>query len=246
MRTHLRPTTALLAGLALLVAACGGEDAEEAPEPDQSVEETDVDGVDADADAEAEEPADEAADEEGDDLLAGITFDLQPLRIDYRVEMDQEGAPESVTIAMDADRVATYLTMQGMESATFIEDGSMVASCFDEGGGWACMSQDIGDAPGGEDLELFEEHTVDETELRDHVRDPYEEQIAGRDAVCGVSSDVGAEGEGEICFDRATGALLRMDVEDGAGGRMFMEATDVTDATEDDFTPPAEVQSLGA
>ena len=248
-----RPTLALLAAAAMLAAACGDADPTETSEPTEVVDDAD-DAADSDADelATDDEPdpdadeSDESDESEDDGLLDELSFDRQSLFIEYQFTHDQPDAPERMTIAQDGDRFATSFTAQGMEVASFFEGDELGASCFDDGSGWMCLEQDLGEQVPDASLGtgLFEDPAIDEAELRDHFLDPYTDEIERREAICGRTDDL-APGEGEVCVDRATGLLLRVETSTDADGDLTIEAVEVREATDDDFTPPADPQPFG-
>ena len=262
MRTHHHLTTTLLAAAALLAAGCGGEvsepeatsdtdetAADDVAETDETAgEEHDADDATQDQAADTEEPEEpqESDEPEDDGLLDGLSFEPQPLFIEYRFSHDQPDFPEGMSVAQDGDRFATFVAVQGMEMASFVDGDELVASCFDDGSGWMCLEQDLGEqAPDTAfDVELFEGPAVDEVELSDHLVDAYPDEIGDRDAICGRSSEV-APGEGEICFDTVTGMLLRAETIVDADDELLFEAVEVREATDVDFTPPAEPESFG-
>ncbi|MFW6009796.1 MAG: hypothetical protein ACOC9I_00590 [Actinomycetota bacterium] len=270
MRTHLRSTLAMLAALALLVAACGGDGDDGSEGADEAADGTEEQGDDdgaaddeaADDEAVEDEAADdeetdaaddEAADDDGDEgdgdgsgdegLLAGVSFSPEPVRITYELESEQMEMPGEMIVAMDGERVATSMSVEGgMEMRTFLEGDELVASCFGQEGEWNCSESSMGGEAAEEDMgtEVFSESSFADAEALGGLDDLREGTVAGRDAYCGSGGDFVDEAVGEICVDAATGAPLRIEGGDG-GSSYVMEAVEVAEATEDDFTPPAEV-----
>lgn len=265
MRTRHLPTM-LLAAVAVLAAGCGikasettvAVDAEEdtvydsaddTTDAEEAVdEERDADDAAQEESADTDEPDEQEEPEEadGDELLEGLSFESQPVFIEYRLVHERHDLAEQMTIAQDGDRVATSMTAQGMEVASFVEDGRVVATCMDDGSGWMCLEQEMADQMPELDTgaDLFIDADEDEIDLEDALVNPVLDEIAGRDAICGSGDDF-VQGEGEFCFDLVTGAMLRLDVHSEADGDLLAEAVEVREATDDDLTPPAEPESFG-
>ncbi len=268
MRIRSRTLAIAATVAALVLAACGGSedpssdgddsagDDGEAAEADGTEDQDEVaSDPEADAGADTEdEPADDAGEDQGaetgSDLLSGVSFTAEPLKVEYSIEGDQQGMPASMTIAHDGARVATYTTVEQsgstMETAAFIDGGEGVAFCFKESDTWACFEQgDMQGQMGGMQDDLIEDTSVEEGELADYLADPYRDEIAGREAICGTNRGFEQSGGGDVCVDAKTGVLLRLELDAGTGERMIMEAVSVTAASEADFTPPAEPGSFG-
>ncbi len=260
MRTRSRSLAMAATAAALVLAACGGaEDTpSDADDASDAGAETEADGS-GDEDADAADPEDEPADEEAAgnsedestgtdvDLLTGVTFTPEPLKIEYSIAGDQQGMPASMTIAHDGTRVATYTIVEEsgrrLETATFIDGGEGVAFCVKESDAWSCFEQ--AGMPGGMDNQVVEDTSVEEGELADYLDDAHRDEIAGREAICGTNTGFAQAGGGEVCVDANTGVLLRLDLGAAGGESLIMEAVSVTAASEEDFTPPAEPGSLG-
>lgn len=270
MRTHLRSTLTILAALALLVAACGGDGDDGSEGADAAADSAEEQGDDEaaddeEADASDDEDADEADEDEatsssdssdadeddsegsgGDGPLAGVSFNPEALKITYELESEQMEMPAEMIVAMDGERVATSMSVEGgMEMRTFLEGDELVASCFGQDGQWNCSESSMGSDAAGDDVgsEVFSESSFADAEAVAALDGLREDTVAGRDVYCGSGGDFVAEGVGEICVDAQTGAALLIEGGDGESS-YTMEAVEVVEATEDDFTPPAEVGSM--
>ena len=164
----------------------------------------------------------------------------------YKVTYQSDN--ESFTIAQDPPK---FSFVQG-DSATYInEDGSAV-SCSGTGSTASCTK-----LPGtGEALKtgltaglgafaaLFVSQAANIPGLVDIKTT--DETIAGRDAACATidAGNLGAlsaaiKGSYTVCVDKETGIMLQTKSDSGSGSTNDITATDFTNPTDADFTPPA-------
>ncbi|MEX2550776.1 MAG: hypothetical protein WD638_11145 [Nitriliruptoraceae bacterium] len=224
-------------------ASADSEDAEADDPSSADTDESDDQAEEADGEDDGADGGDESEDSDGDVDLAAVEFAGEPQRIEYSIQGEQQGMPASMTIAHDGARVATYMTVEesgrSLETAAFIDGGESVAFCIKESGTWSCFAE------GSPEDDMIEETSVDEGELSDYLADPYRDEIAGREAICGTNQGFSQAEGGDVCVDARTGVLLRLDLGAGTGESLIMEAVSVTAASEEDFTPPAEPGSFG-
>jgi hypothetical protein len=231
----MRRYVAVLALVAVGLAGCGGSGKSSTKAGDTSPD-----------DKSASTSGDDGGSGGGDSEFSKLLAKTKAAK--YKVTY-QSGADEAFTIAQDPPR---FSYIQG-DSATYItEDGSAV-SCSGTGSEATCTQ-----LPGsGETLKtslttglgafaalfliqagsgipgLLDIKTTDK-------------QIAGRDAACATidSSTLGAlgaaiKGSYSVCVDKETGIMLQTKADSGSGSTEDITATDFSEPTDADFTPPA-------
>ena len=234
--------------LAALLVACDAEPTPEAPQEQETPQET---------------MPEAAAPQEEDGALDGLQDELRQsfmsfaqLEPNYHVTYDlsTQTTSESYTGTMDwyvmgqdNMRIDSTMQAQGMtvESRTYML-GEELISCMQQEGSWRCFlfssDDDMFDADEGtgftESIDTWEEE-VDALEfLETSTR-----TIAGEQATCFTFVDAGQTQE--LCY-ASSGALLYVASEFPQGSQV-MEATSYSSSvSSSDFNPPAEPQDMAA
>lgn len=227
----------LLALAALLVLAACGDDAPAETSAEQAAEtpaatETPTEGEEPPPEPTEADAAPPDGDGEGIEALLEDAADLgAPTRVTYDVEL-RAGPTMTGTsvIAHDEDRWSVHSEMDGFVSLMIVDEDEH-ATCAQMEGAWMCFAGEQPDLAPGPGDELL---TDDPGEEFGAWRSTGTETIAGREAACGLHEDV------EVCFDRDTGQVLRID-----SAEMAMAAVEVGTPTADDFALPAEPMEVG-
>jgi hypothetical protein len=244
--------------LALLAAACNGDDKDEAP----PAGETPAAGETPTTDGEAQD-----GDGDGDDGTDGDGGGLQELealaaeaskgvtaKVVYRVVVTGMGEDldgELVLVQRPPDSRFEIVVEEGGEEfrTIVINAGGNAYVCTSIAGVESCLATETEATE--EETSLLDpllglpQELAADTEDVDLI-DTSGRQIAGVDATCftvsGALADLG-EGEGEVCFSDE-GLLLYLSGESDGTSSVF-EATSVsTDVTDEDFEPPYDILDL--
>lgn len=224
----------LLAALALVLSACGGDSSDVEPQAADTTEQESETAPSGSEATEAEEP------DEGEDFQ--VEGPSEPVRVVY--EGNVEGF-DRLVVSVDPPR-----SVMLFDDGRFIDDGEgHTIFCAEEQGGEPfCMeleSEQAGAMTGALFGSLLGvQEALEAGELGGTTTSTTE--IAGREAICIEPTELmlGQTAESaELCVDAELGIWLRWRVVDSTGEQLI-EAVEVGEPDPAEFEPPAEPQQM--
>jgi hypothetical protein len=250
------------------IAACGGDDDDNTNASDDQEQVDNDNGGDDDAadsgdddsgddDSGDDDSGDSSGSDELDELLA-MQADAH-IKIVYEATGDMATDSDTITVIQDGKDRSAWIS--GNSSFYNIDGKSISCDSLDSEPTCTELPEGLGDLAGLGPMTFFNAIGQGLLQAGDGLDglDKHDEEIAGRDAVC-IDYDYGAllgglgelgdladdesidtDASAKVCVDEETGYLLEFSGE-GDGSSGSLKAVEVSEPSDADFEPPAEVE----